>query len=43
MDCRAALAMTEGLEHRLRLHASALAFDHPATGVTMSFESAVPF
>jgi tRNA pseudouridine32 synthase/23S rRNA pseudouridine746 synthase len=51
MDCRAALAMTEtaalamseGFEHRLRLHASALAFDHPVSGEKLSFNSLVPF
>jgi len=51
MDCRAALAMTgtaalamtEGFEHRLRLHASALAFDHPVKGTALAFDSAVPF
>jgi tRNA pseudouridine32 synthase/23S rRNA pseudouridine746 synthase len=39
----AALSMMEGFAHRLRLHASALAFEHPATGVTLRFDSAVPF
>ena len=52
IDCRAALAMTgaldasamtQGLESRLLLHASALAFDHPVTDVTLSFNSVVPF
>ena len=43
MDCRAALAMTERLESRLLLHASALVFDHPVTGVTLRFDSLVPF
>ena len=50
IDSRAAIAMmdathsmTEGLESRLLLHASALAFDHPVTGVTLSFNSVVPF
>ena len=33
----------QGLEQRLRLHASALAFDHPVTDVKLSFESLVPF
>jgi 23S rRNA-/tRNA-specific pseudouridylate synthase len=37
------LAMTEGLESRLLLHASALAFVHPVTGVTLRFNSLVPF
>ena len=31
------------LNNRLRLHASALAFDHPVTGVTLRFDSLVPF
>jgi tRNA pseudouridine32 synthase/23S rRNA pseudouridine746 synthase len=31
------------LENRLRLHASALALDHPVTGVQLSFESIAPF
>lgn len=31
------------LESRLRLHASALAFDHPVTGVPLRFDSLVPF
>jgi 23S rRNA-/tRNA-specific pseudouridylate synthase len=35
--------MTEGLESRLMLHASALSFDHPVTGVTLHFNSVVPF
>jgi 23S rRNA-/tRNA-specific pseudouridylate synthase len=43
MDCGAALAMTGALEIRLRLHASALAFDHPVTGVALRFNSLVPF
>jgi tRNA pseudouridine32 synthase/23S rRNA pseudouridine746 synthase len=43
IDCRAALAMTERLESRLLLHASALVFDHPVTGVTLRFDSLVPF
>ena len=50
MDCRATLAMTdpllamtERLESRLLLHASALAFHHPDTGVTLHFSSVVPF
>ncbi len=50
IDCRATLAMTdspfamtEGLENRLLLHASALAFDHPVTGFTLRFNSVVPF
>lgn len=40
---RAWLAMTDALENRLRLHASALAFDHPVTGVTLRFDSLAPF
>ena len=51
LDCRAALAMTQnaalamtaGFESRLRLHASALAFDHPVTGEALAFDSLVPF
>jgi 23S rRNA-/tRNA-specific pseudouridylate synthase len=35
--------MTEGFASRLRLHASALAFDHPVTGVALRFNSLVPF
>jgi 23S rRNA-/tRNA-specific pseudouridylate synthase len=39
----APLAMTDALENRLRLHASALAFDHPVTGETLRFDSLAPF
>jgi tRNA pseudouridine32 synthase/23S rRNA pseudouridine746 synthase len=39
----APLAMTDPLENRLRLHASALAFDHPVTGVKLRFDSLAPF
>ena len=37
------LAMREALKSRLMLHASALSFDHPVTGVTLHFNSVVPF
>jgi len=43
LDCRMPLAMTEGLESRLLLHASALAFAHPVTGEALAFDSVVPF
>jgi 23S rRNA-/tRNA-specific pseudouridylate synthase len=43
MTQNAALAMTAGFESRLRLHASALAFDHPVTGLKLRFDSLVPF
>ncbi len=36
-------SLPAAFESRLLLHASALAFDHPVTGVKLSFNSVVPF
>ena len=42
-DALYAEPLLAALESRLRLHASALAFDHPVTGAKLSFDSLVPF